>query len=220
MNKKFRSFIALIALFISLCACLVKPAIAEETAQVVSTNISEVNVYMFRGEGCGYCAKALEWFEEIEESDGKYFNLITYEVWNDESNKALMDRVAKYMGEEVSGVPYIIVGKETFSGFDDTYKEKILNSINLEYAKNVEERFDVIKDINENKDKPKADFASFIIVVVFILIVGFVLVARKVSDETEVINYEEIISKEEEKTSKKKTSSSKKKTEKSSKKTK
>ena len=124
MNKKIKSVLSLVLLIASIFTFLVKPVLAEEeTPQLVATDSQEVNIYMFRGDGCTYCAKALTWFEEIEAEEGKYFNLITYEVWNDEENKALMDRVANYMKDDVSGVPYIIVGKKTYTGFDDSYKE-------------------------------------------------------------------------------------------------
>ena len=27
----------------------------------------EVNVYFFKGEGCGFCAAGLEWFDELDD---------------------------------------------------------------------------------------------------------------------------------------------------------
>ena len=204
MNKKIKSVLSLVLLIASIFTFLVKPVLAEEeTPQLVATDSQEVNIYMFRGDGCTYCAKALTWFEEIEAEEGKYFNLITYEVWNDEENKALMDRVANYMKDDVSGVPYIIVGKKTYTGFDDSYKEEILNYVHDEYTKNVDERFDVMKDINANKDKSGNDIATYIIIIVVVVLFGFVVIARNTADEETALNYEEIIEEEKKEENKK-----------------
>ena len=200
MNKKIKSVLSLVLLIASIFTCLVKPVFAEEeTPQLVATDQQEVNIYMFRGDGCTYCAKALTWFEEIEAEEGKYFNLITYEVWNNEDNKALMDRVAKYLNDDVSGVPYIIVGKKTYTGFDDSYKEEILTYIHDEYAKNADDRFDVMKDINANKDKSGNDIATYLIIIVVVVLFGFVVIARNSANEENALNYEEIIAEEEHK---------------------
>ena len=145
---------------------------------------------MFRGEGCGYCAKALEWFDSIKETEGKYFNLVTYEVWNDESNKAIMDKVANFLGDDVSGVPYIIVGDKSFQGFDESYKEGILNKIHEEYNKNEEDRFDVINKIESGADKKKDNIISYFIVILVVALIIFVVVARYKSGNEESLNFE------------------------------
>ena len=77
----------------------------------------QINVYIFKGDGCGYCAAALEFFESIESEYGAYFDLVEREVWYDEDNATLMSEVAAYFGEEVRGVPYIVIGDKTFQGF-------------------------------------------------------------------------------------------------------
>ena len=196
MNKIIKNVISYLLLIISIFSIfsIVK---AEETPQVISTNEQEVNVYMFRGDGCGYCAKALTWFEEIEQTEGNYFNLIIYEVWNDESNKNLMDRVAKYLNKDVAGVPFIIIGEKSFTGFDDSYKDQFLEIIHEEYLKNVDDRFDVMKDINGNKDLEKVDFSLFIVGIIAIGFVALVFVARNSSSDKEELSYEDIIIEEE-----------------------
>ncbi len=166
----------------------------ENDVEVTSTPAegrSKVNVYMFRGEGCGFCAKALAWFEEIEPTESQYYNLVTYEVWNDETNQKLMNRVASYMGDDVSGVPYIIIGKKTYQGFDDKYKEEMLDKIHEEYNKNAEDRFDVMKDIENDKDKDKGNITTYIICGVVLLLIVFVIFSRRASSSEDVINYED-----------------------------
>ena len=75
----------------------------------------KITVYVFRGEGCPHCEEALEFFDELSQ-DEEYkdiFKLVTYEVWYDEENQTLMKSVADALGEDVSGVPYIIIGTKT-----------------------------------------------------------------------------------------------------------
>ena len=75
-----------------------------------NTESKEVNVDLFRGEGCPHCQEAEEWLESIEEEYGSYFKVVDYEVWYNQENSELMTEVAKARGESAEGVPYIIIG--------------------------------------------------------------------------------------------------------------
>ncbi len=86
----------------------------------VSAASKKINVYLFRGEGCPHCEEAIEWFEGTLAKDEEYkdlYKLVKYEVWYDEQNADLMDAVAKELGTEASGVPFIVIGNKYFSGF-------------------------------------------------------------------------------------------------------
>lgn len=116
----------------------------------------EVNVYIFKGDGCGFCQAALEWFDEIDDKYGDQFELHQYETWYDEENAKLMEAVAKVRGEQVSGVPYIIVGNQSWNGFDQSYEDEILDKIKSEYKKDDADRYDVM-DFVENTSSDKKD---------------------------------------------------------------
>ena len=113
----------------------------------------EVNVYFFKGDGCGFCAAGLEWF--------------------DEKNANLMNAVAKARGETVRGVPYIIVGNQSWNGFDESIGKEILDKIKEEYK--AEERYDVMDYVDESvlvKEPAKDDsIADDIAVTVLLLVV-------------------------------------------------
>ena len=155
----------------------------------------KINVYMFRGEGCGFCAKALTFFDSIEEEYGVYFNLVTYEVWNNADNASLFEDVADYLKVEPDGVPFIVIGSKTYSGFDESWGDDIKSDIIAEYNRSVEERTDAIKAVENKKDN-----SAVIVVVSVILVVGVVaLVAfgrkgveeipeESVSDDNKKIN--------------------------------
>ena len=95
----------------------------------------DVNVYLFSGKTCPVCQRAKTYIEELnEELDGK-INLIEYEVWYSEENKANMNKVAEEFGDTLSGVPYIIVGEETFNAFSDVIGLRIKDAIETEIKK-------------------------------------------------------------------------------------
>ena len=176
MKKKIKYLVLPLLLIAALFSFGLNTVHAEdEQVTATATEEGKVKVYMFRGEGCGFCAKALAWFEEIQPTEGKYYDLITFEVWNDESNKAEMNKVAKYFGDAADGVPYIIVGEKTWNGFDDSYKTEILNQIHAEYEKNPESRFDVFEYLKKNNG---GSIGTFIIVGVVFALIVFVIVSR------------------------------------------
>ena len=181
MKKIIKYLFVFILLLVGVVG-LTNKVIADETTDATTEERTKINLYMFRGEGCGYCAKALEWFDSIKETEGKYFNLVTYEVWNDESNKAIMDKV-----------PYIIVGDKSFQGFDESYKEQILEKVHTEYNKSDADRFDVIKNIEAGIDKKKDNMISYVIVGLIIVGAVFVVVARNKSGSDDSVNFDNAI---------------------------
>src|SRR5574344_610722 len=64
-------------------------------------NVSgKANIYIFRGNGCPHCQELLTYLESIVDTEGSKFNVETFEVWNNEANADLMEKVAKAYGEE------------------------------------------------------------------------------------------------------------------------
>ena len=101
----------------------------------------KVNVYIFRGASCWHCLDETSWFASIAKEEGSKFNLITYEVWNNSDNNKLMSSVAKLLGEEVSGVPFTVIGDKTWSGFGSDMGDEMLEQINT--LKDASERYDI-----------------------------------------------------------------------------
>ena len=99
-----------------------------------------------------------------------------------------MEKVANYFGEEAEGVPYIIVGTKTFSGFTDSYKQQIIDAIMDEYNKNDEERTNAVYNVQNNIEKePEKDSVAVIIFIVAVLvIVAFIIFSRNGQDTTEM----------------------------------
>ena len=137
-----------------------------EGEEVIATNegSNKVNVYLFRGEGCPHCQEAEEWFKSIEGEYGEYFQVVDYETWNNEDNAALMQDVAEARGEEAEGVPYIIIGNKSWNGFAESYEGEIIDQIKAEFAKNPEDRYDIMTLLPKSNKKAKKDDTAGIII--------------------------------------------------------
>ena len=145
----------------------------------------QVNLYFFNGNGCGHCANAEAWFEEIENEYGKYYNLVSYEVWYNKDNNRLMQKVAELRGEDSGSVPYIIIGNQSWVGFDEDYKEEILSKIKSEYEQDPADRYDIMNYVGpllEDDGYGSDILALIIILAVTGAVVAGVVVARKKSN--------------------------------------
>lgn len=109
----------------------------------------KVNIYFFWGNGCPHCEEEHEFFEEIENEYGKYYNLNTFEVWYNEDNLKIYEEFALKMGDEADGVPYTIIGNKTISGFSDAAKKKIKNAIVEQHKNSYDVYFDLKKEVQE-----------------------------------------------------------------------
>lgn len=115
-----------------------KETLESEEMVLENTNYTETDdqaiIYLFRGNGCGYCRAFLTFLNSISVEYGKYFKLVSFEVWYDKDNANLLNEVAAVTGEAAGGVPYIIIGDKVFPGYisdwDDEIKAKILSQYN------------------------------------------------------------------------------------------
>lgn len=111
----------------------------------------KINIYMFRGDTCSFCLKATTYFASIVNEYGKYFNFITYEVWKNKDNSALMSSVASAFNETASGVPYTVIGDKTFVGYNEAMNEEIEAQIKKVYES--KDRFDIMKNLDTKVPK-------------------------------------------------------------------
>ena len=136
----------------------------------------KVNVYFFYGEGCGYCASAEEFFNSIKDEYGDKFNLVMYATWNDSDNADLMEKVADARKEEPKGVPYIIIGDQSWQGYDSSYNDEIVDKIEAEYEVSGDERYDIMNYVDGIKSTATADSESYAgdiaAVIAIVLVVG------------------------------------------------
>ncbi len=135
-----------------------------------------VNVYFFHGDGCPHCAEAEEFFNSIEDEYGDMFDVVSYEVWYNETNAELMQQVAELRDEDASGVPYIIIGNQSWSGYADTYDDEIISKIESEYETSTDERYDIMNYVDgdyqsDSNSEEDSNYASDVAVVIAIVLV-------------------------------------------------
>ena len=148
---------------------------AEGDAASVSEQSKEVKVYLFRGEGCPHCQEAEEWFASIEEEYGNLFEVVDYETWYDSNNAELMQKVAEARGETAEGVPYIIIGNKSWSGFTESYESEMIAQIQSEYEVDVNDRYDALKGIdgkNSNKKEEKNTGSDVLALIIILVVVA------------------------------------------------
>ena len=175
----------------------------------------KVNVYIFRGEGCPHCEEALEFFDTLgqDEEYKDLYKLVTYEVWYDENNSKLMSDVADALGEQASGVPYIVIGTKTFSGYAASYDDKIKDAIKTAYED--DDYKDVVKQVKKGTytpEKYKFPIVPVAIVagIVVLAVIGMVIfTSEKDEEEFEVKETKKEVVKEEKKEEPKKTTTKK-----------
>lgn len=192
--KKVKLFLAIImCLFAMPLAVLADEGTSEDNVEVtsgeseVAVEDNKVKIYFFRGEGCPHCADAEEFFNSIEEEYGQYYKILDYETWYDSDNADLLQKVGEVRKEKISGVPYILIGDKSWSGYDDSYADDIKEAIKSEYEKDVADRYDIANYVdfasgdikNTNTSKSNDAMALIIILLVVAGITYGVVVARK-----------------------------------------
>ena len=111
---------------------------------------SKPNVYLFRGHGCSHCYELIEYLETIIDEYGKYFNLVSYEVWYNSDNSTLMSTVASVLGDNANGVPYLVIGDQTFIGYRASTDAEAIKKAVKELSKS-SDRYDVMDHLDEAK---------------------------------------------------------------------
>ena len=159
-------------LVVLLIAALIIP-FTVKAEEVTNEESKEVKLYFFRGEGCSHCAEAEAWFQSIEAEYGAYFQIVDYETWYNQENAELMQRVAKARGEEAQGVPYIIIGNQSWNGFTQSYTPEMLSKIKSEFEKDVNDRYDIMKLLPKlEKEKDSSTGSDVLALIIILVVVG------------------------------------------------
>jgi len=82
-----------------------------------------IDVVYFYGNSCPHCADFERWLEDNK--DPSKINPIGFEVYSNESNRELAQKIVSDYGESFRGVPMIFIGDEVFFGFSDAIAERI-----------------------------------------------------------------------------------------------
>ena len=160
-------------------------------------------IYMFRGQGCGYCRAFLEYLNSISKEYGKYFKLVSFEVWNDSNNSTLLNKVPLVTNQSVGGVPYIVIGEKVFAGYSTTYDEDIKKAIMNQYN---DSSYDLMDELDKLLNGNKNSGSSFAVIFwnAFFIVAGTVAIILVNNKNTNRV-LEAVGKKEEKKETKKET---------------
>ena len=149
----------------------------EKTFSSYNPKSDAITIYLFRGKGCGFCRSFLTFIDSITDEYGEYFKLQSYEVWNDQNNASLLDKVSNYLGEAAGGVPYIVIGDKVFAGYSSEYDAAIKEKITELYNTKKNKRYDVLKEMEKNPKKESSESTGTSAVSVVVWQLVFTVVA-------------------------------------------
>ena len=172
-NKFLKTLLAIMLLVTPLMVSA--DAYTDKVAEIMGKEQgTTVKIYLFRGNGCPHCERALNWIEHINQEYRGLVESEVFEVWEDESNRELCYQVKEYFGEAADdAVPFIVIGEKSFMGFDP-YNTLTLENTIREYieaeplteptyvyeepkpgvdpnAPAVPEEVEVVENVNSNK---------------------------------------------------------------------
>lgn len=192
--KKIKLFLAIIMCLFAMPLAVLADEGSDDNAEVTSgeTEVQEednrVKIYFFRGEGCPHCADAEEFFNSIKEEYGQYYKILDYETWYNSDNAALLQKVGEARKEEITGVPYILIGDKSWSGYDDSFADDIKDTIKSEYEKAVADRYDIANYVDFTNaassvtEAAKKSNDAMVLIIILLAVAGItygVVAARK-----------------------------------------
>ena len=180
-----------------------KETLKEEGIELKNSDYNEsdnqITIYLFRGKGCSHCRDFLNFMNSISPEYGKYFKLVSYEVWHDENNSNLLNKVSNYLGQPASGVPYIIIGDKVFIGYGEKYDDDIKKLIVSLYKTDKKYRYDVFDKIDNgninnvtksnNPEKKEATINTVITLEVVLTILSLIIVITYINSKFKELNH-------------------------------
>ena len=99
----------------------------------IDLSSNKPNIYIFWGDGCPHCKALAKFISKLPAETKDKVNIYSFEVWSDKDNKTFMKNFGKYLNQDVSGVPFIVIGDKIFDGYssgDSKTDQQILDAIN------------------------------------------------------------------------------------------
>ena len=99
----------------------------------IDLSSNKPNIYIFWGDGCPHCKALAKFISKLPAETKDKVNIYSFEVWSDKDNKTFMKNFGKYLNQDVSGVPFIVIGDKIFDGYssgDTKTDQQILDAIN------------------------------------------------------------------------------------------
>ena len=99
----------------------------------IDLSSNKPNIYIFWGDGCPHCKALAKFISKLPAETKDKINIYSFEVWSDKDNKSFMKNFGKFLDQDVSGVPFTVIGDKIFDGYssgDTKTDQQILDAIN------------------------------------------------------------------------------------------
>ena len=99
----------------------------------IDLSSNKPNIYIFWGDGCPHCKALAKFISKLPAETKDKVNIYSFEVWSDKDNKSFMKNFGKFLDQDVSGVPFTVIGDKIFDGYssgDTKTDQQILDAIN------------------------------------------------------------------------------------------
>ncbi len=123
----------------------------------VSFAKEDVTLYFFHGDGCPHCAEESVFLEKLQK-DYPDLKIEKYEVWYDEENSALLQKVQQELHIERMGVPTTIIGDFYTVGYSEETANVIKRAIDFFYENEYKDVVSQIKDDTYVDDGSESEF--------------------------------------------------------------
>lgn len=120
----------------------------------------KIVLYLFHGRGCPHCAEEQSFLDNIKK-DYANLKIVKYEVWYNEENALMLEKIKKKLEITGSGVPVTIIGDSVIIGYGSGTGEKIKRAI--EYYQKEEYRdvvFEILEGTYQKGDTNEKSFSK------------------------------------------------------------
>lgn len=124
---------------LTIIVMLLIAGLLQSPTSVAAQEDNKVNVYYFYVDTCYYCGMMKEFLGEYKEDPN--VNVHMYEIAYDKDNQKLVKDIEDLMSIKIAVVPFVIVGRETFVGFQegitDVEIQKSINTAKTSFVRDV-----------------------------------------------------------------------------------
>ena len=131
MKKKIILVVAVLLMLFPLSTLAVSNSYTDKIADIVDVKKEDnkINLYLFHGQECPHCEEERKWLDSIKDTYKDNLNIYYFEVWHNEDNAKLMEKVKKEFDIDKNGVPLTIIGEKYYLGFSSVTSSSMENLI-------------------------------------------------------------------------------------------